>query len=58
MPESRVTDLVQELEGQLERLRELLRTDLDFAAVEQAVTASLDRVVASFEPGDRPVVER
>ncbi len=47
MPESRVTDLVQGLEGQLERLRELLRTDLDFAAVEQAVTASLDRVVAA-----------
>ena len=48
MPESRVTDLVQELEGQLERLRELLRTDLDSAAVEQAVTASLDRVVAGM----------
>lgn len=47
MPETRLADLVLELEGQLERLQELLRTDLDFAAVEEAVTASLDRVAAS-----------
>ncbi len=46
MPETGVADLVQELEGQLERLQELLRTDLDFAALEEAVTESLDRVAA------------
>ncbi len=46
MPQTRVADLVQELEGQLERLQELLRTDLDFAALEEAVTESLDRLVA------------
>jgi hypothetical protein len=46
MPELRVADLLQELEGQLEQLRELLRTELDFAALEAAVTASLNRVVA------------
>ena len=47
MPETRVADLVQELEGQLEGLRELLRTDLDFAVVEEAVTSSLGRVAGS-----------
>jgi hypothetical protein len=47
MPETRVADLVQELEGQLEGLRELLRTDLDFAVVEEAVRSSLGRVAGS-----------
>ncbi len=47
MPETGVADLVQALEGRLERLQELLRTDLDFAALEEVVTASLGRVVAS-----------
>ncbi len=47
MPETRVADVVRELEGQLERLRGLLRTNLDFGALEEAVSVSLDRVVAS-----------
>lgn len=46
MPERSVADLLQELEGQLEQLCELLRSELDFAALEEAVTASLNRVVA------------
>ena len=46
MPESSIADLLQDLEGQLEQLRELLRSELDFAALEEAVTASLNRVVA------------
>jgi hypothetical protein len=50
MPENRLTDLVQGLEGQLDRLRRLLRTNLGFAAVEQAVTASLDRVAGGVLP--------
>lgn len=42
-----VADLLQELGGQLEQWREWLRTDLEFAGLEAAVTARLNRVVAA-----------
>ncbi len=47
MPQIRAADLLQQLEGQLEQLQELLRTDLNFAVLEEAVTASLDWVAAA-----------
>lgn len=47
MPSARLADLLQELEGQLEGLQELLKSSLDFAALEEVVTASLDRVAAT-----------
>ena len=48
MPNTSIAVLWQELEGQLEQVRELLRTDLDFAVLEAAVTASLNRVAAAM----------
>jgi hypothetical protein len=47
MSSDNVADLLEELEGQIEQWRELLRTRLDFAALEEAVTASLDRIAAT-----------
>lgn len=47
MPNASVADLLQQLEGQLESWREGLRINLDFAALEAAVTTSLDEVSAA-----------